>query len=150
MQRNTGQVFYNNPTLTSLSVALKLWSRLSQINVRCKQEQSTKHKEGVKWLHESCTVFRSIQFNQPDFDKTIIFVFCTKRTSQSPLSHAPFCLCAWLEALQHLVVLYDTDCPSPHFPLPCSASRLPHITGFDSMWMMSLREALAPYRVFFC
>lgn len=69
----------NNPTwtLTSLSVALKLWSRLSQIDVRCKQEQSTKHTEGLKWLHESCTVFGSIQFNQPDFDKTIIFVFCT-------------------------------------------------------------------------
>lgn len=47
------------------------------IDTRGKQERSTEYTEEVKWLHESCIVFRCIEFNQSDFDKTITFVSLT-------------------------------------------------------------------------
>lgn len=57
------------------SILLKLW--LSAIDVRSKQEQSTEYTEEVKRLHESCIVFRCIEFNQSEFDKPIMFVSLT-------------------------------------------------------------------------
>ena len=53
------------------------WFWLSEINARCKREQSAEYTEEVKWLHESCIVFGCIKFIQSDFDKPITFVSLT-------------------------------------------------------------------------
>lgn len=151
-QRNVCREFpqLNNLTsaLTSFSVVLKLWFRLLEINARCKQEQSTEYTEEVKWLNESCSVFRCIEFNQSDFDKPIMFVCLTiAHITISLLSLLSVCqggsikpsFCSIRDAPAHTVGT------ALLFP-PLSAASLPHITHFDSMWMRSLREATAPYR----
>lgn len=160
VQRNVCREFLqlNSRALTSFSIILKLWLWLSEINVRCKQEQSTGYTEEVKWLHESCIVFRCTEFNQLDFDKPIMFVSLT--IAHIKISSLPF-VCLTSRKYYSIFLFYTwqigiyNQFPSHLFPPlslcpSLSAAWLPHITDFDSMWMRTLRETLAPYWEFFC
>lgn len=70
----------------------QLFWKLSEINVRCKQEQSTEYTEEVKRLQDSCIVFRRIDFNQSDLTDLLCLYLLQQLTSQCP--RGPFCLSA--------------------------------------------------------
>lgn len=65
-----------------------LFQKRLQLRTRGKQERSTEYTEEVKWLYGSCIVFRCIEFNQSDFDKTITFMWLT-------IAHILLCLPGW-------------------------------------------------------
>lgn len=119
--------------LTSFSIVLKLRLWLSEIDVRCKQEQLTEYTEEVKWLQDSCILFRCIEFNQSDFDRPIMFVsLTTVHITVSSRSLLSVCLVEGFTASS--CSLQDRLAPTTYFPppffpcIPLSLQPGPHIS----------------------
>lgn len=160
VQRNVCQAFSQLNSRSTYSVFNTSETLVLAFRNQCEMQTGTIdwiHRR-VRRLHESCIVFRCIEFNQSDFDKPIMFVSLTiAHITISSLFLLSVCLVGSAIASPGSIgdrsahttySLFPFSIP-PLSPSP-SAAWLPHITAFDSRWMRSLREALAPFWEFFC
>lgn len=107
-------------------------------DTRGQQERSTEYTEEVKWLHESCIVFRCVEFNQSGFDKTITFASLT-------IARILLRLPGWnYYSVSLFPIRWTAHSAYSVLPLSIRCLGSPH-GDFDTAWIRSHREALAPH-----